>query len=111
MPEFAHFPLLRNPDRSQDQQAQEPGGPAALVRAEGFLPEALLNFLGLLGFSMPDGREKFAFDEMAESFELDRINTVGPVFESQAQPADGRYVRELDDDESSAISRTGCRPG
>ena len=100
VPEYAHFPLLRNTDRSKISKRKNPAARLLWFRSEGFLPQALLNFLGLLGFSMPDGREKFDFDEMAESFELDRINTVGPVFDiDKLSWLNGRYVRELDDEE------------
>ena len=77
VPEYAHLPLLRNTDRSKISKRKNPAARLLWFRTEGFLPQALLNFLGLLGFSMPDGREMFSFDEMAESFELDRSTRSG----------------------------------
>ena len=66
---FCHMPLLRNADKSKISQAQEPGVSSNYYRRAGFLPEALLNFLGLMGWSMPDDREKFTLDEMIAAFD------------------------------------------
>ena len=65
-------------------------------QAQGFLPEALLNFLALLGHSHPDGLEKFPLAEMIGFFDLDRINVAGPVFDlAKLRHLQGLYFREL----------------
>lgn len=95
-PEFAHLPLLRNPDKSKLSKRKNPTG-ILYYKSAGFLPEALLNYLGLMAYSMPDGRETFSFDEMADSFDLDRVSLGGPVFDPvKLANFNGRYIRALD---------------
>ena len=99
-PQFAHMPLLRNTDKSKISKRKNPAARLTWFVDEGYLPEALLNFLGLLGYSLPDGREVFTFDEMSESFDWSRVNTVGPVFDlDKLLWLNGHYVRELSEDE------------
>ncbi|HWH30859.1 MAG TPA: glutamate--tRNA ligase, partial [Mycobacteriales bacterium] len=95
-PQFAHMPLLRNPDKSKISKRKNPAARLTWFVDEGYLPEALLNFLGLLGYSLPDGREVFTFDEMSGSFDWSRVNTVGPVFDlDKLRWLNGHYIREL----------------
>ena len=66
----------------------------------GFLPEAVLNYLGMLGWSMPDGEEKFSLAQMIEQFDIERIALGSPVFDvDKLKWLNGRWLREeLDDD-------------
>ncbi|MFP5220515.1 MAG: glutamate--tRNA ligase [Actinomycetes bacterium] len=99
-PHFAHMPLLRNVDKSKISKRNNPAARLTWFVDEGYLPEALLNFLGLLGYSLPDGREIFTFDEMAETFDWSRVNTVGPVFDlDKLSWLNGHYIRELSQDD------------
>ncbi len=99
-PQYAHFPLLRNADKSKISKRKDPAARLLWFEESGFLPEAVINFLALLGYSMPDGREKFTFAEFAESFDLARISAVGPVFDvDKLGWLSGRYVSELSDQE------------
>jgi len=94
-PKFYHLPLLRNPDRSKISKRKNPTN-VLWYRREGFLPEVLLNFLGLLGHSMPDGREVFSLDEMIKEFSWQRVNTAGPVFNMEKLDwLNGLYIRNL----------------
>jgi glutamyl-tRNA synthetase len=96
-PAFAHMPLLRNADKSKISKRKNPAARLTWFVDEGFLPEALRNFLGLMGYSLPDGEEIFSFDEMAASFDWSRVNPVGPVFDvDKLRWMSGHYVRELD---------------
>ena len=98
MPEHTHLPLLRNPDRSKLSKRRNPTG-LNYFRDTGYLPEALLNYLGLMGWSMPDGREIFSFDEMVAAFDLDRVVTGGPVFDlEKLNWLNGQYIRNLSED-------------
>ncbi len=91
-PEFAHL-LLRNPDKSKLSKRRNPTS-ILYYRQAGFLPEALINYLGLMAYSFADGREIFTLAEMAEHFEIDRISLGGPVFDFQKlQHFNGRYLR------------------
>jgi glutamyl-tRNA synthetase len=94
-PEFAHLPLLRNPDKSKLSKRKNPTS-ILYYRQAGFLPEALINFLGLMAYSPADGDETFTLQKMAETFELDRVSLGGPIFDLQKlQAFNSRYLREL----------------
>ncbi len=100
-PEFCHLPLLRNPDQSKLSKRRNPTG-LNYYRRSGFLPEALLNYLGRMGWSMPDEREKFSLQEMIEAFELQRISTGGPVFDAaKLRWLNGEWIRSLSEQELS----------
>ena len=100
MPAFAHMPLLRNPDKSKISKRKNPAARLTWFREQGFLPEALRNFLALVGYSMPDGREIFSFSDMVDSFDWKRVNTVGPVFDlDKLTWLNGHYIRALSADE------------
>jgi glutamyl-tRNA synthetase len=95
-PAFAHMPLLRNTDKSKISKRKNPAARLTWFVEQGYLPEALRNFLGLLGYSLPDGQEIFTFQEMVDTFDWERINTVGPVFDlDKLAWLNGHYVREL----------------
>ncbi len=79
-PEFYHVGLLRNADRSKLSKRKNPVS-INYYRALGYLPTTFLNFLATLGFSMPDGRERFTLAEMVECFDLSRLSAGGPVFD------------------------------
>jgi glutamyl-tRNA synthetase len=99
-PEYAHFPLLRNPDHSKISKRKNPAARLKWFQEQGYLPAALVNFLALMGYSMPDGREVFSFGEMVEAFSLSRVNTVGPVFDlDKLDWLNGVYLRALSDKE------------
>lgn len=79
-PIFAHLPLLLNPDRSKLSKRQ---GDVAVedYRAKGFLKDALVNFVALLGWNAGDDKEFYNMNELIESFSLDRVNNSGAVFD------------------------------
>ena len=79
-PVFCHMPLLRNHDKSKISKRKNPTSLEYYERS-GILPEAFLNFLGTLGWSMPDEREVFSFDEFVAALDLSRISLGGPVFD------------------------------
>ena len=79
VPEYAHVPLLLNPDRSKLSKRQ--GDVAAEdYLAKGYLPEALLNFVALLGWNPTSDREIFTKEELAALFALEKVNKAGAVF-------------------------------
>ncbi len=94
-PEFTHMPLLRNPDGSKISKRKNPTS-IEWYRQSGYLPEALLNFLALCGYSMPDNREIFSFNDMVQEFDWNRVNTSGPVFNlEKCTWLNGEYIRAL----------------
>jgi len=95
MPVFCHLPLLRNADRSKISKRKNPVSLNHYRRA-GYLPEALLNYLALMGWGMPDGREEFSLDEFVAAFTLERISLGGPIFDQEKLTwLNGRYLRRL----------------
>lgn len=93
--EFAHMPLLRNRDKSKISKRKNPVS-LDYYRDAGILPEALRNFLGLMGWSIAADREKFSLAEMVEAFDLDRVSTGEPVFDLiKLIDMNGQYLREL----------------
>ncbi|MEE4361123.1 MAG: glutamate--tRNA ligase [Pseudomonadales bacterium] len=97
-PVLAHLPLLRNPDRSKLSKRRNPTS-INYYRRMGYLPEALLNFLGLMGHSMPDGREQFGLGEFIEAFSLERVTLGAPVFDQEKLAwLNGTWLRGLDDE-------------
>ena len=102
-PEWIHMPLLRNADKSKISKRKNPVS-LDYYREAGFLPEALLNYLGTMGWSISGDREQFTLAEMIEVFTFDRMSLGGPVFDLvklSAMNAD--YLRALDD--SGIVSR------
>ncbi|MDR5859379.1 glutamate--tRNA ligase [Halomonas eurihalina] len=99
MPALCHMPLLRNPDKSKLSKRKNPTS-INYYRRMGFLPQAVANYLGRMGWSMPDEREKFSLDEMMAHFDIQRVSLGGPVFDLQKLTwLNGLYIREdLDDD-------------
>jgi glutamyl-tRNA synthetase len=109
LPRFWHMPLLRNIDKSKISKRKNP---VSLIyyRESGFLPRAMINFLGLMGGGMPasgapeggDTRAKnleaevFSLDQMVEKFDFKKISLGGPVFDlTKLKWLNGEYLRRL----------------
>lgn len=93
-PVLCHLPLLRNPDKSKLSKRKNPTS-IGYYRRMGYLPEALLNYLGMMGWTMPNGEEKFTLADMAGSFDIRRVSLGGPVFDlAKLSWLNGRYIRE-----------------
>jgi glutamyl-tRNA synthetase len=99
-PVLGHLPLLRNPDKSKLSKRKNPTS-INYYKEMGFLPEALLNYLGRMGWSMPDEREKFTLAEMIEHFDMKRVSLGGPIFDiDKLNWLNGLWIREnLSDEE------------
>jgi glutamyl-tRNA synthetase len=98
MPVMCHLPLLRNPDQSKLSKRKNPTS-INYYRKIGVLPEALVNYLGTMGWSMPDEREIFSPAEMADDFALNKIHLGGPVFDmAKLSWLNGQYLRKLEPD-------------
>lgn len=93
-PVMCHMPLLRNADKSKLSKRKNPTSIGYYQRM-GYLPEAVINYLGMMGWSMPDGSEKFSVQEMIASFDISRVSLGGPVFDTEKLDwLNGRYIRE-----------------
>ena len=98
-PVYIHMPLLRNADKSKISKRKNPVS-LDFYREQGYVPEAMLNFLGNLGWSMSDAREEFSFDEMVADFSWERVSPTGPVFDLQKlEWLNGIWIRKLSVDE------------
>lgn len=104
VPQFAHMPLLRNTDKSKISKRKNPAARLTWFKEQGYLPEALVNFLALLAYPPAidaDGNEVevFTFAEFTDRFEFRRVNPVGPVFDlTKLDWLNGVYIRELSAD-------------
>jgi len=100
-PAFCHMPLLRNADKSKISKRKNPAARLLWFQEEGFLPEALRNFLQLMAYPpvVPD-TEVESFDEFVAGFDWAKVNTVGPVFDiTKLTWLNGHYIRSLSVDE------------
>jgi len=94
MPQLAHLPLLRNADKSKLSKRKNPTG-ILFYQRMGYLPEALVNFLGLLAVPPLDGDEIMDLAALVERFRLEGISVGGPVFDvAKLDWLNGRYLRE-----------------
>ena len=94
MPVLCHLPLLRNPDKSKLSKRKNPTS-ILYYQKMGYLPEALLNYLGRMGWSMPDEREKFSLNDMIEAFDIQRVSLGGPIFDVEKLSwLNGLWIRE-----------------
>lgn len=96
-PQFAHLPLLRNPDKSKISKRKNPVA-ISWYQEQGYLPEALRNFLCLLGWSHPKGKDIFPIEEFIEYFSFVRVSTSAPVFDlKKLDWLNGVYIRQKTD--------------
>jgi glutamyl-tRNA synthetase len=101
-PAFAHMPLLRNTDKSKISKRKNPAARLTWFKEQGYLPEALVNFLALLAYppkTGPNGEdvEVFTFEEFSADFDWTKVNPVGPIFDlKKLEWLNGVYIRELE---------------
>lgn len=98
-PVFAHVPILRNPDKSKLSKRKNPVWAHWYIE-QGYLPEAVLNYLALMGWSHPEEKEVFDLEEYIRVFRLEDISPVGPVFDiKKLEWMNGVYIRNLKQEE------------
>ena len=101
-PKFAHMPLLRNTDKSKISKRKNPAARLTWFKEQGYLPEALVNFLALLAYPPKEGAagedvEVFTFEEFSEDFDWKKVNPVGPIFDlKKLDWLNGVYIRGLE---------------
>ncbi len=100
-PAFAHMPLLRNTDKSKISKRKNPAARLTWFLEQGYLPEALRNFLQLLAYPPADDEHEVAsFEDFVEHFSWEKVNTVGPIFDlAKLNWLNGHYLRSLSTDE------------
>jgi len=98
-PHFAHLPMILGPDRSKLSKRH---GASNIIeyREQGYLPEAMINFLALLGWSLDDRTELLTREELVKNFSLERISKTAAVFNrDKLEWMNGVYLRQLSLDE------------
>ena len=103
LPVFAHLPLILGPN--QKKLSKRDGDVALLdYRTNGYLPEAIINFLAFLGWSLDDKTSHITLDEFAEVFSLDRVVPNPAVFDiERLDSLNGHYIREMEDSRWQSI--------
>jgi len=105
IPVYAHFPLILNKDRSKLSKRQ---GDVAVedFLAKGYLPEALINYVALLGFNPTGDREIYTVAELMESFDLKKINKSGAIFDmDKLNWVNAHYLRQKSAEELLAMTQ------
>ena len=96
-PRFGHIPLILNPDRSKMSKRKSQTAITA-YREQGYLPEAMVNFLAFLGWSPGTEEEIFSLEELAARFEIGEVHKAGAVFDKdRLDYLNGVYIRSLAD--------------
>lgn len=94
-PIYAHFPLILAPDRSKLSKRRH-GASIEQYRAQGYLPEALINYLALLGWNPGTPQELFSMRELIETFSLDGVQKSGAIFDAQKlRWFNGEYLKRV----------------
>lgn len=94
-PLFGHVSLLRNPDKSKLSKRKNPVWASEYVE-KGIFPEALLNYLALMGWSHPEGKDIFSLEEYIRVFDVKDIQATAPVFDQvKLEWMNGEYIRQL----------------
>jgi glutamyl-tRNA synthetase len=114
-PRYAHLPLLYGPD-GRKLSKRHGADSVQELRAAGYLPEAVDNYIALLGAGFAPDREHFTLEEMAERFRLERVSKNPAVFDEQKlRHMNGQWLRELPIEElthrlEQYTGRAGLRP-
>ena len=95
LPTFVHVSLLRNADKSKISKRKNPVS-LNWFRQEGYLPEALLNFLALMGWAPEDDNEVFDMETFEEQFRIEKLSTGAPIFDmTKLDWLNGMHIRKL----------------
>ena len=97
---YAHMPLILAKDGAKLSKRKHPEANLALYREQGYLPEAMINYLALLGWNPGTQQEIFTFDELVRVFSFDRVQHAGARFDwEKLNWINGEWIRSLDDAE------------
>ena len=97
---YAHMPLILAKDGAKLSKRKHPESNLMLYREQGYLPEALINYLALLGWNPGTAQEIFTFSELVRVFSFDRVQHAGARFDwEKLNWINGEYIRALDDGE------------
>ena len=95
-PEFGHLPLIFNADKTKMSKRKNPVSITEDYREKGYLPEALVNFLALLGWSSGTDREIYSLDELIKEFQIERVGRSPSIFDGEKLLwMNGYYIRSM----------------
>lgn len=104
-PRYAHLPLILNEDKSKLSKRKNKVSVDDYLQ-DGYLPEALLNFLALLGWNTPDEQEIFSLEELVEHFTLEAVHKAGAVFDLRKLDwMNGEYIKKMINDDVDQFYR------
>ena len=99
LPEYAHLPIILGSDKSKLSK-RHGAKPASEFLRDGFLPEAILNYMALLGWTPPSGKEILSLKEMISEFNLFDVNIANPIFDiTKLEWLNGEYIRMIPSEE------------
>ena len=105
IPEYGHLPLILNPDRSKLSKRKNPTSISADFKNKGYLPEAMVNFIVLMGWSSKTGKEIWTLKELINEFDFDAVGTSPSIFDQQKLDwLNGYYIRKLPIGELARLS-------
>lgn len=95
VPKYAHLPIILGSDKSKLSK-RHGARPASDFRKDGFLPEAILNYMALLGWTPPSGKEILPISEMIAEYDLKDVHIANPVFDiTKLEWMNGEYIRKF----------------
>jgi glutamyl-tRNA synthetase len=103
-PEFCHLPMVNGLD---GKKLSKRHGATSIdeFRRQGYLPEALINYIALVGASYEEGKDIYSLEELAERFSLDKLNKASGVFDyKKLEWYNGQYIRMKSDDELASLT-------
>jgi glutamyl-tRNA synthetase len=104
-PQFGHLPLILGPDHTLLSKRNGSASVGELT-AKGYLPHALLNYLALLGWAPPEGKEILSMAELIQNFRLDKVSRSSSIFDFQKLNfVNNQYLRHLSDEDYLALAR------
>ena len=107
-PVYAHIPLILAPDRSKLSKRKH-GASIDRYRAQGFLPEAIINYLALLGWNPGTEQELFSLEELVRLFDMGQVHKAGAMFDiEKLRWFNHEYLMRLSDDQYFDVITTFC---
>lgn len=99
VPQYGHLPLILGTDRSKLSKRHGAKG-VSEFKKDGYLPEAILNYMALLGWTPPSGKEILTIEEMVEEFKIEDVHIAPAVFDiTKLEWMNGEYIRKMSDEE------------
>jgi len=100
IPQYGHIPMILNPDKTKMSKRRDPVSITHDFRDKGYLPEAMINFLSLLGWNPKDNREYFTLSELIKEFDLEEVHRSGAIFNvEKLDSTNAYYIKKKSDDE------------